>query len=203
MPKAEFFTRLGLFIDRHFLTPDQCAALQASIQAAEPLLAEVVSTSGKVTVNQAVRRALYVHIPDPLQTTLTEKLSQVLPRLQKHFGLSLQDFQPPQYLHYRTGDFFQPHRDGSSENHPYAPYLEVRKVSVVIFLNAYALSPAPNCFGGGELTLYGLIDEPQWQQYGFSLEGEPGLLVAFRSDLLHEVCPVTWGDRYTIVTWFY
>ncbi|MCS6814616.1 MAG: 2OG-Fe(II) oxygenase [Cyanobacteria bacterium] len=203
MPKAEFFTRLGLFVESHFLTLDQCAALQASIQAAEPLLAEVISTGGKETVNQAVRKALYVHIPSPLQVMLTEQLLQLLPRLQEHFGLPLQGFQPPQYLHYRAGDFFQPHRDGSSETHPHAAYLEVRKISVVIFLNAHAPSPAPNCFGGGELTFYGLVNEPRWQQYGFSLEGEPGLLVAFRSDLLHEVCPVTWGDRYTIVAWFY
>jgi SM-20-related protein len=30
----------------------------------------------------------------------------------------------------------------------------------------------------------------------------PGTLVAFRADTTHEVVPVTYGERYTIVTWF-
>jgi SM-20-related protein len=34
------------------------------------------------------------------------------------------------------------------------------------------------------------------------LIGEPGLLVAFRSDVLHEVEAVTHGERYSIVSWF-
>jgi SM-20-related protein len=32
--------------------------------------------------------------------------------------------------------------------------------------------------------------------------GEPGLLVAFRSDTVHEVLPVTHGERFTVVSWF-
>jgi predicted 2-oxoglutarate/Fe(II)-dependent dioxygenase YbiX len=32
--------------------------------------------------------------------------------------------------------------------------------------------------------------------------GEPGTLVAFRSETTHEVTPVTHGQRYTIVSWY-
>jgi SM-20-related protein len=37
---------------------------------------------------------------------------------------------------------------------------------------------------------------------GLPLSGEPGLLVAFDSAMVHGVTPVTRGERYTIVTWF-
>ena len=36
----------------------------------------------------------------------------------------------------------------------------------------------------------------------FHLRGEPGTLVAFRSETTHEVTPVTHGERYSIVSWF-
>jgi predicted 2-oxoglutarate/Fe(II)-dependent dioxygenase YbiX len=29
------------------------------------------------------------------------------------------------------------------------------------------------------------------------------MLVAFRSDVLHQVSPVTKGERFTIVSWFF
>jgi len=34
------------------------------------------------------------------------------------------------------------------------------------------------------------------------LKGEPGLLVGFTADMLHEVKPVVRGDRFTIISWF-
>ncbi len=46
------------------------------------------------------------------------------------------------------------------------------------------------------------MEGPQWDKCGFALEAEPGLLIAFRSDTSHEVRPVTFGERFTIVTWF-
>jgi predicted 2-oxoglutarate/Fe(II)-dependent dioxygenase YbiX len=52
------------------------------------------------------------------------------------------------------------------------------------------------------LTFYGLLPGPAWERIGFPLRGEEGLLVAFRSEILHEVTAVRQGDRYTIVTWF-
>jgi SM-20-related protein len=50
-------------------------------------------------------------------------------------------------------------------------------------------------------VFYGLLEDPRTHGHGLAVEGEPGLLLAFRPDLLHEVTPVLHGDRYTIVTW--
>lgn len=62
--------------------------------------------------------------------------------------------------------------------------------------------PRPQTFGGGALALYGLLNDARGQNYGFPLEPEQGQLIAFRSDLWHEVKPVTHGERFTIVSWF-
>jgi SM-20-related protein len=78
-----------------------------------------------------------------------------------------------------------------------------RQVSAVIFLNSAAEARGPESYSGGALTFYGLIDGPCWRGYGFPLVGEQGLLIAFRSDVLHEVTVVTRGERYSIVTWFF
>lgn len=71
-------------------------------------------------------------------------------------------------------------------------------MSVVVFLNDAA---APITFEGGQLRLYGVLD-PARDDLGVDLEPRAGTLVAFRSDLLHEVTPITAGDRFTVVTWF-
>jgi len=40
------------------------------------------------------------------------------------------------------------------------------------------------------------------QQGMYGLPGETGLLVAFAAETLHEVSPVTSGERFTIISWF-
>ena len=94
------------------------------------------------------------------------------------------------------------HNDSNS--HPDADhYVKSRRVSLVLFLNSESQEPAEDCYGGGQLTFYGLLEGPQWEKCPLPVKGEAGLLIAFRSDLTHEVKPVTFGRRRTIVTWFY
>ncbi len=52
------------------------------------------------------------------------------------------------------------------------------------------------------MTFYGLMEGAEWEKCAFSLEANSGLLIAFRSDVLHEVKPVTFGERLTVVSWF-
>ena len=113
-----------------------------------------------------------------------------------HFNLTLKDCNEPHLLVYREGDFFNPHRDNNRD--PTA-----RRVSIVIFLNRESKEIAPDCYGGGSLVLYQLMDDPRCKEIGFPVVGKEGLLVAFAADRIHGVTPVTYGERLTIVTWFY
>jgi predicted 2-oxoglutarate/Fe(II)-dependent dioxygenase YbiX len=46
------------------------------------------------------------------------------------------------------------------------------------------------------------MEGPQWEKCGFSLDAQPGLFIAFRPETMHEVKPVIFGHRFTIVNWF-
>ena len=59
----------------------------------------------------------------------------------------------------------------------------------------------PASYAGGSLMFYGLIDDPRTRNHGLPLTAVSGLLVAFRSETVHAVTPVTRGTRFTIVSW--
>jgi predicted 2-oxoglutarate/Fe(II)-dependent dioxygenase YbiX len=122
--------------------------------------------------------------------------------LEAHFGVTLSGCQLPSFLAYGKGDFYLAHRDNSDD--PGAPEMSrERQISVIVFLNSQSEEPQEDSYGGGSLTFYGLMADPRAASWGFPLVGKPGLLIAFRSNLLHEVTPVTHGERYTIATWFF
>jgi predicted 2-oxoglutarate/Fe(II)-dependent dioxygenase YbiX len=60
----------------------------------------------------------------------------------------------------------------------------------------------PGAYGGGDLTFYGLLGDARWERCGLPLVGEAGLAAAFRAEVLHEVRPVAWGERYSLVAWY-
>ncbi|MFB3062489.1 MAG: 2OG-Fe(II) oxygenase, partial [Candidatus Binatia bacterium] len=72
---------------------------------------------------------------------------------------------------------------------------------MLILLNAPDDRDVP--YQGGDLTFFGLLDIPDSDKFGFALEPELGMLVAFRSNVLHSVSPILSGNRYVIVAWFH
>jgi predicted 2-oxoglutarate/Fe(II)-dependent dioxygenase YbiX len=129
-----------------------------------------------------------------------ERLRDLQPELEHHFGIPLLGFRRPQYLVYRPGDFFQPHRDARDDQDS-APPETRREVSVVVFVNGNASAAGVPAYEGGQLSFFGLFDQDRG--VGLPVTAAPGLVVAFRSSLLHGVSRVTHGARYTLVTWFY
>jgi len=200
MPKPSFFSSLGLFVQSDFLDAASRAQIREQVLAGEPEKATVVgSDPERGTVNETVRNALWAKVEKSTVKSMKERLLELKPRLEDHFRLSLSGFETPEFLRYGQGAFYKPHRDAT----PDSPADVVgRRVSVVIFLNAQAAEPSPNCYGGGSLKFYGLLNGLKWENCGFPMEAEPGLLVGFPSDILHEVEPVTFGQRFTIVSWF-
>jgi predicted 2-oxoglutarate/Fe(II)-dependent dioxygenase YbiX len=201
MPKADFFSRLGMFVDRGFLEPDLCRQFLAEARSADSSPATVVRR-GATLVDETFRRTLGLALPPKTISYMETRFLALKPALEKHFNLPLSSVEELQFLRYREGDFFGQHRDSSGG--PYDPdFIKLRKVSVVLFLNSQEKEPAPGIFCGGALTIFGLSDDPQWQAYGFPLVPEEGLLVGFRSEIVHQVEAVTAGERFTVVTWYF
>lgn len=191
----------GLFLVRDFLDPQTCAAVRAEARAASGHPAPVYIEGAEGHVHEDVRKTSSLEVSAATAADVERRLRELREEIAGHFGLSLTSCEPPQFLRYLEGDFFVRHQDGDTEQIEF-DHLRVRKVSVVMFLNGGAPEPSEETFGGGELLIYRSNEETGAGPLIFPVLGEPGLLVAFRSDTVHEVTPVTSGERFTVVSWF-
>src|SRR5262249_52131467 len=158
-------------------------------------------------VDESLRRVFATEVSEDTRALVTAPLKALKPSLEEHFDVVLSDYQMPSFLSYRIGDHYVPHSDSLRDNevHDLAGAdnkLREREVSVVVFLNNPSEQRADDCYGGGELTFFGLMKAPGMETRGLPLAAKKGLLVAFRSDLIHQVTPVTYGERFTMVTWY-
>ena len=151
-------------------------------------------------LDEESRKVLGIRVSEGTWRSVRERLREIRPNLEAHFGVSIsRKCHGPDFLIYMPGGFYRPHCD-ASEGSP--DHIKARRVSVVVFLNGQSHEPAPDTFGGGGLTFYGLMDGSEWSKCAFTLDPALGLLVAFRSDIVHEAQPVSFGKRYVIATWF-
>jgi len=202
MAKPEFLQRLGVFIMRDFLDPDRCAQICTGMRTASHEKATVghqETAKGTGIVDESVRKVLHSELAEDTEAFVCSRLDELKPNLEKHFRMELTGYSGPHFLLYQPGGFYTPHTDRSADA---PPNIAARRVSVVIFLNTASEEPGPGCYGGGSLRFHRLLSGPNWENCAFSLEAEPGLLVAFDPTVLHEVLPVTFGERMTIVAWF-
>jgi predicted 2-oxoglutarate/Fe(II)-dependent dioxygenase YbiX len=75
-----------------------------------------------------------------------------------------------------------------------------RRISISLFLNQQSEDSTPGTYTGGSLKFSDYRKPPPDRE--FYMPVETGLLVAFRSELTHEVTPITRGERYSIVSWY-
>jgi predicted 2-oxoglutarate/Fe(II)-dependent dioxygenase YbiX len=117
----------------------------------------------------------------------------------QHFAVKLNACEDPQFLRYQKGDFFVAHQDGNTGM--LRLETENRLVSTVIFLSREVESERhddeSNVYCGGSLV----FTNPHGPAKS-RVQAEPGTLIAFRSETTHEVTPVTYGERYSIVSWY-
>jgi SM-20-related protein len=180
-----------------FLDADECAAMRAQLASSVATAASVLSGDARGTVMPHVRRTTRIACPPEMSEGIRARLMNRKSELESHFALSLSDCEAPQFLRYKTGDFFVPHQDGNTP----LVYDEsrFRRISLVIFLSTPSAELLPETYGGGSLVFHGSYAAPTLPT---SVNPAPGTLVAFRSETTHEVTPVTHGERYTIVSWF-
>jgi predicted 2-oxoglutarate/Fe(II)-dependent dioxygenase YbiX len=203
MAKPEFLEKLGVFISRDFFDPYECAQLCAEMRTVSHERGTIAdhreAAEESEVVDESRRKVLHATIGAPTEVLIQSRLEELKPKLEKRFQMALTGFSGPHCLRYQPGGFYTRHRDRS----PGAPpNVAARRVSVVIFLNSASEEPRPGCYGGGSLRFHGLLSGPRWENCAFSLDAEPGLLVAFDPTVLHEVLPVTFGERMTVVAWF-
>jgi len=184
----------NLFLLRNFLDADACASLKAELNDSPTTQAPVYIEGTEGTIHEDIRKTTSLHPSAETKSQVHERLLSQKSALETHFGLNLNNCEPPQFLRYQKGDFFVRHQDGNTHQLDF-DHLRIRRISIVVFLNDFSAEPEANCYSGGLLQFYD-------QQETYGLPGETGLLVAFTADTMHEVSPVTSGDRFTIISWF-
>jgi SM-20-related protein len=152
------------------------------------------------TVDETSRRSLRLTPPPATAELVVSKLLDCMERIAKHFGVEVSECEEPQFLRYKTGDFFVAHQDGNTGL--LRLDTERRRISTVILLGRESDSPepGPNVYRGGSLVFTNLKARPE--QSKFRMVVDPGTLIAFRSETTHEVTPVTHGERLSIVSWY-
>src|SRR5262245_7326075 len=204
MPNVAILGHLGLFVRRGFLSPESCRHIRGEMAAANqiPAMTRPAGEAGGV-LDQATRRTSVAGVSAETTAIVEERLRAIQLALEEHFALRLVGWQRPQFYMYEEGDFFVAHRDSDAAD-PAAPaWVKKRQVSVSIFLNDAHVGHDSDAHGGGALVFHGRRSEPGGAGFSVPVESEEGLFLAFRSDWIHEVKPVTSGRRYSIVTWFF
>ena len=185
-----------LYLVRNFFDADTCRELIAAMQSSPARPAVTYGQGSAGEINDRVRKVTRVQPSTETVTRVSQRLMDHREKVAEHFGTNLKSCEEPQFLCYRTGDFFVAHQDGNTG----LVSLDTdksRQVSVSIFLHRQSETADSDSYGGGSLVF------SDWRSNKrFELAGEPGMLVAFRSEITHEVTPVTYGERYAIVSWF-
>jgi len=191
--KDEEKTWPDLFVVPQFFEQRLCDAIAVELKAAAGSSATVYGTASSGTIDEMVRRTVRVKPSQETVDLIIQKLLACKDAVEKHFDVSLNECEEPQFLRYRAGDFFVAHQDGNTGLMLLDS--EKRRISTVIFLSRESESPEPDAFCGGSLVFSNLRNS-------FRMSAEPGTLVAFRSETTHEVTPVTHGERYSIASWY-
>lgn len=204
MLSVEQFVDLGLFVKEDFLDAKLLNSISNEIFSVTGKPSSVLKNNSdtiELQLCKTLRQTEEIQVSSRIKLLIEERLISLKPQLTDYFGIDLNDHEGLLFYRYRKDGFFIAHRDRSDRLD--APdYLKQRRISVIVFFNEMSDEPASKCYGGGHLVFYGLFKDPIWKSYGLAFPGKPGNLVAFRSDVLHEVKSVTCGERYTAVDWF-
>ena len=186
------------FLVRDFFDARTCEEIIAEMRSAASAPATIHGASS--SVDERVRKAARVMPSQATVELVRRRLLECKGQVEEHFQISLNDCEEPQFLRYQVGDFFVAHQDGNT------PLLQfdrdrVRMVSAVIFLSQESTDPVPGTYCGGSLVFSGPTVDPSYRETRL-VAGEMGTLVAFRSETTHEVTPVTYGERHSIISWY-
>lgn len=185
-----------LFIDKNFLDTDVCLELRAQAEQTVGVPAQVTKTTGRVDVT--MRQTSRLNCSTQTEELINSHLRHLQPQLENYFDVQLRGFEKFQFLLYRKGDFYKAHADRNDK--PESPdYIKARLISIVIFLSRQSLKEQPDSYSGGTFVIW----NSNLRKTQVRIEGEVGKIIAFPSDLVHEVEPVKSGKRYSIVNWFF
>jgi len=133
------------------------------------------------------RDTLWYHIPEEQCDKLQVAISNVYSRyVQPKYNCEFKSYEPCQFLGYPVGGHYIEHNDAETFHDGEWVKIAPRDISFLFYLNEE--------FGGGEL---------EFPELGLTIKPKKGMMIVFPSykEYIHKVHPVTWGHRYSLVSW--
>jgi len=136
-----------------------------------------------------VRDTLWYNITEKMYRNFEQCVAQcfktyIIPK----YNCEFKEYDPVQFLGYPVGGHYKVHNDSEHFDFKSRKWVQSMKrdVSFLFYLNSE--------FGGGEL---------EFTDLGLTIKPKKGMMIAFPSykEFAHKVHPVTWGHRYTLVSW--
>ena len=139
--------------------------------------------------NLEVRNTLWYNIPEMMSKNLEQAVAHCFMEIvAPKYHCEFKSYEPVQFLGYPPGGHYKGHNDAETFNLETRQWEKImdRDVSFLFYLN--------DQYGGGELEFYDL---------GLTIKPKRGMMIAFPSykEFAHKVHPVTWGHRYSLVSW--
>ena len=175
-----------------FLSPDECLSVRHAMDGGTVEAAEILA--GGAQRRPRVRNASLIEPAARVISHVEARLEFCRELVGASLQVGLGAREGPGFIRYPDGGYYRPHIDCGVD--PQWPDASRRAASLVIFLNSSRAQSEEGEFDGGLLRLCETDGE-------IDVAPEAGLLVAFPSDVLHEVTPVCGGTRDAIVDWFY
>lgn len=189
-------SRGRFLVSPEFWNDAQCGRVRSAIDRGRATSAEIYDNG--YLVDEQVRKTYDIDVEPEIVGEVEHALAGVRAEVSRFFGTTLTGTEGPGFLRYPPGGFYRAHLDRLENPGDEFP----RLISVVLFLSSAAAGTGEGRCEGGALRLYGVID-PGDEAVPLDIAPAAGTLVAFPSDVLHEVLPVTAGVRDAIVDWFY
>ena len=133
------------------------------------------------------RNTLWYSIPEEQDKKLEICIASMFYRFcVPKYNCEFASYDPCQFLGYPVGGHYVTHNDAESFHNNKWCRVAPRDLSFIFYLNSE--------FGGGEL---------EFPQLGLTIKPKKGMMIIFPSykEFAHKVHPVTWGHRYTLVSW--
>ena len=148
---------------------------------------EGAKTAGNLAKN--VKQNLQLDDENKITKTLSQRLEQRLMQSPDFISKALPNvFYPPKFNLYQDGGFYGAHVDSAVLTHPYNGKSIRADLSATLFLNQ------PDSYQGGELQ----IDTGMGVQ---EIKLKAGDMILYSSGALHQVLPVTAGQRIASFMW--
>lgn len=188
-----------LYTYKHFFTVTQCEQLQQYMRQSPAYKATIYANTSDRQINEDQRRTRQARLSLEQERQVVMPLLALIPDLEHYYQVQIQGLEALQFLRYQPGDYFKPHRDKGTT----PKGQKERLVSAVLFLNQATTPALQGDYEGGQLLFYGHNPHNKAELLGFEYPVTTGSLVTFRPDIIHEVTPVTTGERFTVVAWFH